>query len=211
MNIETLKAMALRHHALQPLEITFVPGVDGFRMLALLSRYAEEGYVKFESHQLALAILSTSDWGRTGRRLIMHFVAGQLWSESEFMLFAQLGIERIKVACDSPLSTLQSGRQRVREEALAKIATSVLTAEVRSEISEWGLKVNFHQREAYGLYSIYVTVENNRVIAFSLILDAWSGNLLTLEGKILCSCSSYQTAQNELRNMLADYLEVATA
>lgn len=211
MNLETLKAMAYRHHALQPLLITFVPGIDGFRMLALIKGYADRGYVKFESHLLTLAILSSQNWDRTSRKLIMHFVAGQLWTETEFLLFAQLGIERIEVTSSSPLNALQSSRQKKREEAVTQIATAILTAEVRSEISEWGLKASFHPLEVHGLHSMCIAVDDDKSTVFSLFLEGWSGNLLTSKGEILCNCSSYETAQRELRKMLAKYLEEATA
>ena len=211
MRIETLKAMAYSHHPLQTLLITFAPELDGFRMLSVLKSYADQGYVRFESDILVLAILSSRDWDRTGRKLEMCFVAGQLWNEDGFLRLAENGIERIEVASSSPLNSLQSGRQKKREEAVGQIAAAVLTSEVRSEISEWGLTVSFHPLEVHGLHSMCITVDDDKTTVFSLFLEGWSGNLLTSKGEILCSCSSYETAQRELRKMLAKYLEEATA
>lgn len=211
MEIKTLKAMAYRHHPLQALLITFAPGIDGIRMLSVLKSYADKGYVRFESEILVLAILSTCDWDRTGRKLTMHFVAGKLWREDDFLRLAENGIERIEVASDSPLNALQSSSQKKREEALTQIASAVLNPEVRNEISEWGLKVRFHPLEVHGLHSMCIAVDDDKTTVFSLFLEGWSGNLLTSSGEILCNCSSFETAQRELRKMLANYLEEATA
>ncbi len=211
MKIETLKAMAYRHHPLQALVLTFAPGIDGIRMLSVLKGYSDQGYVRFESEILVLAILHSRDWDRTGRKLIMHFVAGQLWNEDGFLCLAEKGIERIEVGSSSPLSSLQSGRQKKREEAVSQIAAAVLTDEVRSEISEWGLTASFHPLEVHGLYSMCITIDDDKTTVFSLFLEGWSGNILTSSGEVLCNCSSYETVQKQLRNMLAKYLEEATA
>lgn len=211
MKIETLKAMTYRHHPLQALLITLAPELDGFRMLSVLKSYADQGYVRFESETLVLAILSSRDWGRTGRKLTMHFVAGLLWNEDGFLRLAENCIERIEVASSSPLNSLQSGRQKKREEAVGQIAASVITSEVLGEISEWGLTAFFHPLEVHGLHSMCITVDDDKTTVFSLFLEGWSGNLLSSSGEILCNCSSYETAQRELRKMLAKYLEETTA
>ena len=211
MKNDTLKAMAYRHHPLQALLVTFAPEIDGIRMLSVMKSYADKGYVRFESEILVLAILGTRDWNRTGRKLTMHFVGGQLWNEDAFLQLAENGIERIEVASDSPLNALQSGRQKKREEALTQITKAILTPEVRNEISEWGLKVRFHPLEVHGLHSMCIAVDGDKSTVFSFFLEGWSGNLLTPRGEILCNCSSYETAQKELRKMLAKYLEEATA
>jgi hypothetical protein len=211
MKIETLNAMAYRHHPLQALIVTFAPGLDGLRMLSVLKNYADKGYVRFESEILVLAILHSRDWDRTGRKLTMHFVNGALWKEDGFLQLAENSIERIEIASSSPLNCLQSSRQKKREEAVTHIAAAVLTTEVRNEISEWGLKVSFHPLEVHGLHSMCITVDDDKTTVFSLFLEGWSGNLLTSHGEILCNCSSFETAQNELRKMLAKYLEEATA
>lgn len=211
MKIETLKAMAYRHHPLQALLITFAPEIDGIRMLSVLKSYADKGYVRFESEILVLAILHSRNWDRTGRKLTMHFVAGELWNEDDFLKLAENGIERIEVASSSPLNCLQSSRQKKREEAVTQFAAAVLTTEVRSEISEWGLKVSFHPLEVHGLHSMCIAVDDDKTTIFSLFLEGWSGNLLTSRGEILCNCSSFETAQKELRKMLEKYLDEATA
>ena len=211
MKIETLKAMATRHHPLQALLVTFAPEIDGIRMLSVLKSYADKGYIRFESELLILAILASRDWGRTGRKLTVYFVAGQLWDEDGFLQLAERGIENIDVASDSPLNVLQSSRQKKREDAMAQIAAAVLTPEVRNEISEWGLKVRFHALEYHGLHSMCIAVDDNHTTVFSIFLDGWSGNLLTPSNTIICNCSSYMTIQQELRKMLAKYLEKVTA
>jgi hypothetical protein len=211
MKIETLKAMAHRHHPLQALLVTFPSGIDGFRMLSVLKGYSDKGYVKFESELLALAVLTSQDWDHTGRKLTMYFTAGKLWFEEAFLKGAEQGIERIEVASDSPLKALQSGRQKKREEALANIAAAVLTQEVRKEISEWGFTVGFHPLEVHGLHSMCITVDDEKSPAFSIFLEGWSGNLLTSLGLIICNCSSYETVQRELHKMLTKYLEEVTA
>lgn len=211
MKIETLKAMAYRHHPLQALLITFAPELDGFRMLSVLKSYADKGYVRFESEILVLAILSSRDWDRTGRKLEMCFVAGQLWNEDSFLRLAENGIERIEVASSSPLNSLQSSRQKKREEALNQISAAVLTLGFQDEFSEWGLSVSFGADESHGLHSMCITADYENTTAFSIFLDGWSGNLLTSSNEIICNCSSYETAQQELRKMLAKYLEEATA
>ncbi len=211
MKIETLNAMAYRHHPLQALVVTFAPGPDGLRMLSVLQGYTDKGYVRFESKLLVLAILYSRDWDRTGRKLTMYFVAGKLWKEDEFLRLAENGIESIEVVSSSPLNALQSSRQRKRDEATTEITDAVLSTEVRNEFSEWGLKVRHHQLQVHGLHSICIAVDNDKTTVFSLFFEGWSGNLLTSHGEILCNYSSSETAQSELRKMLAKYLEEATA
>lgn len=211
MKIETLKAMAYRHHPFQALLVTFSPETDGIRMLSVLKSYADKGYIRFESELLVLAILSSHDWDRTSRKLTMYFVAGQLWNQDDFLQLAKHGIEHIEVASSSALTPLQSSRQKKREEAFTQIASAILTSEVRNEISEWGLKVNIHPLEVHGLHSMCIAVDDDTSTVFSLFLEGWSGNIVTSSGEILCNCSSYETAQKELRKMLAKFLEEATA
>ena len=211
MKIETFKAMAYRHHPLQALLITFAPELDGFRMLSVLKSYADQGYVRFESDILVLAVLSSRDWDRTGRKLEMHFVAGQLWNEDGFLQLAENGIERIEVASESPLNALQSSRQKKREEALDMISTAVLTQELQDEFSGWGMSLSFGAHESNGLHSMCITADYENTTAFSIFLDGWSGNLLTSSNVIICNCSSYKTVQDELRKLLTKYLEELTA
>lgn len=198
--------MAARHHPLQALTITFAQGIDGFRMLSVLNNYSEKGYVRFEDKLLALAILHTQDWDRNGRKLTMHFVAGGLWSEDGFMRLAEKGIERIEVAGSSPLNALQSGRQKKREEAFAQITSGVLTPLFLSEIEGWGLTTSSQQLTDHGLHSMCIDVSNGAEPAFSVVLDGWSGNIFTKSGRMLSHCSSYETAQNKIREIMMNYM-----
>ncbi len=196
---------------LQALALTFAEGLDGIRMLSVLNGYAEKGWVRFESKILVLAILGSQDWGRTGRKLTMWFVQGLLWDEDDFLSLAERGIDAIRIASDSPLNAMQSGKQKKREEALANITEGVLTNEFRREFSEWGLTFKHYALELHGLHSVGILVKNGEETAFSVHLDGWSGNIISDTGAIITFCASYETAQAELRKKLYVYLEAAAA
>ena len=211
MKLETLKAMSDLHRPIQSLSVTFADGIDGIRMLSVLNAYSEKGYVEFESKVLVLAILATQDWDRTGRKLVMYFTHGLLWDEDGFLSLAERGIESIRVASDSPLNALQSGREKKREEAYATIAGAVLTPVIRSEIAEWGLTVEHALSRVNDLSTICISVKNGDRIVFRILLDGWSGSIFTGNLVTICFCSTLETAQREVRNALVKYLEDATA
>ena len=108
MHIKTLHAMAIRHQPLQPLEIIFTPGLDGFRMLSIMQANKDKGYVEFKDDLLALAVLRHQSWFNATRKLIMYFKDGLIWNKAGFLKLANSGIESIRVASDSPPSTLCS-------------------------------------------------------------------------------------------------------
>ncbi len=211
MKLETMKQMGDNHHPMQSLCLTFTPGIDGIRMLSVLRHYAEKGYVAFESDVLVQAILVSQDWACTGRKLMVYFRGGALWGELDFLKLAERGVESIRVASDSPLNALQSGRQKKREGALESIAKGVLTPELLREFSEWDLTVEHSIVEMHGLFSMWVVVKSGEHIKITIVLDGWSGNIISTSGVIISFCSSFQTVQNELRKKLAEYLEEATA
>lgn len=212
MKLETMKQMGETYRSVQPLCVTFAPDVDGINVLSALAHYAEKGYVRFDSGLLLLhAILATQNWGLTQRKLIMYFTFSLLWEEEGFLQFAERGIESIKVACDSPLNALQSGKQKRREEARGHIAKSVLTPDLLQDFADWGLTVEHSLVEVHGLFTMWVVVKSGGQNVFSVGFDGWSGNIISSEGVVLAFCSSYQTAADMLRKKLDKYLEQATA
>lgn len=212
MKNATMKAMADRHQRFQPLLITFAEGTDGFRALSVIKSFCEKGCVRFESELLALAILASHDWAHTNRKLKMYFTLGHLWRESAFLQIAEQGIESIQIGSDSPLNALQSSRQKKREEAMSAIVEAVLTPEVRDEIKGWGLTVHHELIESEGLHAMKIVVRNEAEVAFSLLLDGWSGSIFDFDLAIApCFCDSYETVQVQLQTVLEKYLERATA
>jgi hypothetical protein len=137
---------------------------------------------------------------------MMYFVAGGLWGVESFMRLAEKGIERIEVAGSSPLNALQSGRQKKREEAFAQVTNGVLTPLFKSEIEGWGLTTSSKQLTDHGLHSVCIDVSNGAEPAFSVVLDGWSGNIFTKSGRMLCHCSSYETVQKEMRQIMMNYM-----
>ena len=203
--------MAVRHQPLQPLEVTFTAGLDGFRMLSAMQANKEKGYVEFKDDLLALAVLSHQSWFNATRKLTMYFKGGLIWNEADFLKLASNGIESIRVASDSPLNALQSGRSKKREEACTSIASAVLTPEFVDELTAWGLTVHCSVIGAEdGLYMMSFDVRNGNADAYSFLLDGWSGNILTPNMNVISFCPSLATVRGYFKRTLTEYLEAAT-
>lgn len=214
MNTDTLRTMGGHYHPLQSLEITFAPGIDGMRILSVLYNYYRgAGMVRFDNIALACAVLESQNWDRTGRKLLMSFHPS-LWTDRSFpalAVLAERGIEQIRVAADSPLNALQSGREKKRTEAFGTIAAGVLPVELRDEIEGFGLTVEHYPLEFDGLHMMAIAVKNRLETVFSIFLDGWSGNILSPDLKVLSFCTSFGTAQEVLKKSLYEYLETSTA
>lgn len=203
-----LAAMSRQHDFRQSLAVTFRGDLDGIRAMSVL--HSLDG-VTFETEMIVVVVLGSLDWGNDRNRTqTVRLPIGFDWNERNFVALVERGVESIKVASESPLQALVTGRQKKQREATHSIMEAVLPMSLRREVMDWGLNmISFFDEEAV-LPVIRVIINDGTDDVIDVMLCGWSG-VIKVDGRYVAFCTTLKTAEQEIRKAFTAYLEKATA
>lgn len=191
---------------LQSVRVQFAQGLDGIRMLSVLN-----GLGVVDEKVLAMAIITSQDWAHTGR--VMNVRISKLLADTQGIpRLAERGIESINSGRESPLSALQTRREKKRQEVYLEIVNAVATNELRDEIEGYGLALQVEGVKDLDFFNfIKFSIKNGNEIEEILSLDGWSGNIRNGQRRAIFFCADLKTARVQLKHEFNLYLERATA
>lgn len=202
MDKDEVAARLSRVHCCLPIIAVFNER-DGIRGLTQL---CGSRLVDFSEPMIVAAVLSDMNWDGDRNRSVRFCLNGNYAQEVADMIAPF--IERLELGHEHPLRALQTGRVKMREQAVAEI-TRTFVAPAITEVESFGLTVSISVEvlQPGKITVMKVAVMDGEQELGHFVLDGFSGLLLTSEGDL-----SEQYASPELvREALMGIVEGVTA
>jgi hypothetical protein len=164
-----------------PLVLVFKANANVRQAMVSLIRLEKGGIVSIDRDMLVvLAMAESDDFDRAENRNVdVRLNRGYMPIEAEtFVESLAEHLEGINHDNEHGLMSLQSGRQKRREEAMKGIESTWISKELRASVAEWGLKlVVGYELDAGNFHTCKITVLDGDDVVGSITLDGWSGLL----------------------------------
>jgi len=176
MKTEDFILRVRRTYLLQSMTVTFEKKTGNIG-LSRLYGYVTEGKIRLanENDMVTFScVIPTGDWGRLNRSIGFY---GLCALDDGTLAELARDIESIAVA-DHGAKGIMSARNKMRDEAAAKIIAVVLTSAFVKEIEGWGFQVAGQLLGWHGIPCIAFTFSIGSEAPLStILLDGWSGRM----------------------------------
>lgn len=210
MDTKMFIAKVKRLHPLQSVALRFgANGTTGLRRLQAL--ISSNSRVRMDDRDKALmfAVAISGNWGGSAQNRD-YTVYGLSCAEEGMLEAIGRDVEHMTIGQHGAQS-LMTGRQKLRDEAAAKLASSVLTSEFCKEIQGLGINTisEIGELESLPFIKFALSYEDQTIAA--VVVDGWSGRIAvngTFGNEMYVRP---QQIQNELREQMNRVLEKLTA
>ena len=197
-----------------PLVLVFKANTNVRAAMVALLQLHKAGIVSVERDMLVvLAMAESNDFGHAENRNVharlRSFMPG--WAD-EFVRSLAEHLEGINHDNDHKLMSLQSGRQKRREEAMAEIESTWISKDLRASVADWGLKLAVsYELDMGNFHMCKISVLDGVNTVGSVTLDGWSGTLRHGDTWIVNRQATPEKLNTLLLRDIEEHLEVLTA
>lgn len=198
-----------------PLVLVFKANANVREAMVSLLRLEKAGIVSIDRDMLVvLAMAESDDFDRAENRNV-HVRLRRGYMQIEAEAFAEslaVHLEGINHDNEHGLMSLQSGRQKRREEALKEIESKWISKELRDQVTEWGLKLVVGYELGVGnFHTCKITVLDGDDVVGSVMLDGWSGLLRHGDTWVLGRQATPEKMNAYLLRDIEEHFEALTA
>jgi len=186
MKREDCAARLKRVHVCQPIIAVFK--ADGIAGLARLNAIGPFG-VEFKDRVLILGILESQIWDNDQNRKVEFYIASNDYAD-EFAMAIADSIDRLELGHDHDLRALQSGRQKMRDDAAVQITETFLAPAI-AELDQFGVSVavSVEVINPGQLTVMTAAVRDDGNTIGQIQLDGFTGRLIMPDGEFTDECS----------------------
>jgi hypothetical protein len=203
-----------RTHPMQGLRLRFdrQTGMIGLGRLKLLCESNAQIRIEDRDYVVVLAILASQDWGGDQNRTVG--VHGLCAADQDYLYQIGRDVEHLELSGEHGAQGIMVKRQKTRDEAVEKIISGVLAADLVHEIEDWGLTIAGELVEYLNTPAIqFMICRTEGEMILRVTLDGWTGRY-GIDGNVNNGPNELyirpQQLQDFIRASLEKRLEVLT-